>query len=218
MSFHRPLLLACAAALLGACAAKTEKQLLDVKKANSRALEQRRMNLISQYSDEGITARGAEVAIYDPEKTFDPRAARFGRAAMMGSKSAQTNEFNFVDRVRTKDFATREHITKTAWTGDLKFETKAAPVRDSWLSRLTARTKTFDTSQSKSQFSDKSATTRALPGSDKPFLVKGRRQADYDRNGAGAQAMGGDRMDGQSWTGDLRPLTIEDVKKLLNKN
>jgi hypothetical protein len=31
-------------------------------------------------------------------------------------------------------------------------------------------------------------------------------------------AQGGDRYGGQSWSGDVKPMTIEDVKKLLNKN
>ncbi len=224
MLLHRSLLLACACALLGACASsasKAEKQILDIKRANTRALEQKRMNIIEMNADQGLTERGAEIAVYDPDKTFDPTTAQFGHARSLSAKSAQTTTFNFTEHVRTKEFATREHATaKNAWMGDVKFETKAAPVRQSWFSKLTARTKTYDTS--KSRYSDKSVATRPSIIEDKPFLVKGRRQADYDSKGPAAMALGGDRISGESWTGDLqqltRPMSIEDVKKLLNKN
>jgi len=222
MSSHRPLLFLYACTLLGACAHNNaEKQLLDLKTANSRALEQRRMNVIAMNADQGLTERGAEIAVYDPDKVFDPRAAHFGHATEVATKSAQTTNFNFTDGVRTKEFAgTRSALTKNAWMGDLKYQTKDAQVKESWFSKLTARTKTFDTS--KSRFSDKTMATRPALAEDKPFLVKGRRQADYDTKGPAAMALGGDRISGDSWTGDLqqltKPLSVDDVKKLLNKN
>jgi hypothetical protein len=219
MSLRHPLLLLCVSALLGACAHHHPNQ-FDPKTADSRAVEQRRMNIVEEYADQGLTARGAEIAVVDPNKEFNPSAAHFGHATLISTKAAQTTNFNFVDHVRTHEFATREHISKTAWMGDVKFETKAAPVRESWFSKLTAHTKSYDTK--KSRFSDQTVATRPSIVDDKPFLVKGRRQADYDAKGPAAQAMGGDRFSGESWTGDLRqltkPMSIEDVKKLLNKN
>lgn len=216
MSLSRiPLLLA--VALLGACKSSEEKQMLDMKRANSRAIEQRKMNIVTQYADQGVTMRGAELAIVDPTKAFDPSAAKFGNARSISAKGAQTNEFNFVDRVRTKDFTTKAATTKNAWMGDMEFATKEAPSKESWFARKTARaTNSYETRAAMS--ADKSASTRALPGGDKPFLVKGRRQAEYDTKGPEAQAMGGSRNSGESWSGDLKPMTIEDVKSLLNKN
>ena len=220
MSLRRPLLLLCVSALLGACTPSAEKQMLDLKRANSRALEQKRMNVIEEYAGDNVGARGAEIAVVDPNKEFDPRAAHFGHATTISTKAAQTTNFNFVDHVRTHEYITREAVSKTAWMGDVKFQTKAAPVRDSWFSRLTARTKSYDTK--KSRYADQTVATRPSIIEDKPFLVKGRRQADYDTRGPSAQAMGGDRFSGESWSGDLqqltKPLSVEDVKKLLNKN
>ena len=130
--------------------------------------------------------------------------------------TARTNEFYFEDRVRTKSFTSRDFATKQAWMTGAKFETKEAPVKTSWFSRLTARTKSYDTKS----LSDapKAVAVRALPGGDRSFIGKGRRQADYDTHGPGAQALG--VVDGgQSYSGDLRELkTIEDIRSLLNKN
>ena len=49
-------------------------------------------------------------------------------------------------------------------------------------------------------------------------FMNGRRQAELDKNGAAGITMGGDREGGQSWGGDVKPLTIQDVRTLLNKN
>jgi hypothetical protein len=217
MSTPRSLLLLVLAAMLGGCASKVDKHELDRKRANSRALEQRRMRVMLQNEDQGVTERGAEIAVLDPEKAFDPSVAQFGHSNSVSTKGARTTVFNYEDRVRTKQFGTKDAYTKGAWMGDVKFQTKAAPVRDSWFSRMTARnTKTFATRDS--ALSEKSVPTRALVQGDKPFLVKGRRQADLDAKGPGSYPMGGDRYSGQSWSGDLKPMTIDDVKKLLNKN
>jgi hypothetical protein len=215
MLLPRLLVLLLAASLAG-CASKGKENQLDPKTANSRAIEQRRMRIVTEYADQGVTARGAEIAIMDPEKTFNPSVARFGNASRVDPKTAQVNAFNYEDRVRTREYGTKAHHLKTAWMGDVKFETKAAPVRQSWFSRLTARTKPYGTRGA--AMTDKTAATRTLPGGDKPFLVQGRRQADYDKRGPAAQAFGGDRISGESWSGDLKKMTIEDVKQLLNKN
>jgi hypothetical protein len=217
MLLPRLSLLLLLAAWPAGCASDAKKHQFDEKTANSRALEQRRMRLVTEYSDQGVTARGAEIAIIDRTKEFNPRSAKFGNdSTYLGTKTAHSNTFNFVDRVRTRDFNTKEYGAKTAWMGDVQFETKAAPVRQSWFGRKTAQTKSFETRNA--AMGDKTAATRALPGGDKPFLVKGRKQALFDTHGPAAQAMGGDRMGGQSWSGELKQLSIDDVKKLLNKN
>ena len=48
-------------------------------------------------------------------------------------------------------------------------------------------------------------------------MAQGRRQAQLDANGREMIPMGNHDM-GPSWSGELKPLTIEDVKGLLNKN
>jgi len=201
------------AVLLGGCASQKVDEQFDPSKANTRAVEQRRMNAVT--SGDVASARGAEVLVADPTKEFNPSAARFGRPASVGTKAAKVNEFQFVDRVRTKGFGTRDYATKGAWMGDLKFGTKEARTKESWFAKKSARTKTFDTKEARD--ASKTAATRALPGGDRPFLVQGRRQADLDSTGRDKIPFGTTDM-GQAWSGDLQPLTIKDVKNLLNKN
>jgi hypothetical protein len=201
------------ATMLGGCASKKVDQQYDPATANTRATEQMRMRAVT--GGEVASERGAQVLVADPNKEFNPSAARFGRPASVGAKAAHVNEFQFVDRVRTKDFGTRDYTTKGAWMGDLKFGTKEARTKESWFAKKSARTKTFDTKEARD--ASKSATTRALPGGDRSFLGQGRRQADLDSTGREKIPFGTTDM-GPSWTGDLKTLTIEDVKGLLNKN
>ena len=200
------------ALLLAGCASSKNKDALNPATANSRAVEQMRMNEV----EGGETHRGAEIMAPNQNKTFDTRAANFGTAASIGSRQARTGEFHFEDRVRTKPFGTRDFSTKNAAMADKNYETKEAPTKESWFSRLTARTKKYETREARD--ASKTAETRALPGGDKAYFAKGRKQAAYDTQGPAAMAQGGDRYGGQSWSGDVKPMTIEDVKQLLNKN
>jgi hypothetical protein len=200
------------ALLLAGCASHKNTEALKPATANTRAVEQMRMNEV----ESGESHRGAEIMMPNQNKTFDTRAANFGTASEIGSRQARTVEYHFEDRVRTKSFGTREFSTKNAAMAEKNYETKAAPVKESWFSRLTARTKTYETREA--QGVGKTVETRALRGGDKAYFAKGRKQGIYDSKGAAAMAQGGDRSDGQSWSGDLKPMTIEDVKKLLNKN
>lgn len=202
------------ALLLAGCASSKNQEALKPATANSRAVEQMRMNRIE--GGEAHSSRAAEVMMPNQNKTFDTRTAKFGNSSAIGSRKFESGEFHFEDRVRTKSFGTRDFSTKGATMTDRTFATKEAPTKESWFSRLTARTKTYETRAARD--GGKTAETRALPGGDKPYFAKGRKQGAYDSQGPAAMAMGRDRTDGQSWSGDLKPMTIEDVKKLLNKN
>ena len=200
------------AVILTGCASKNPDK-LDPATANTRALEQVRMRTIT--SGDAESARGAEVLIADPNKEFNPASARFG-ARSLGGKSAPTNDFHFIDRTRTKGFGgTKDFATKGAWMGDAKFATKSAPTKTSWFGGRSARVKTYDTKEARD--ASKTAATRALPEGDRSYVAQGRRQAQLDANGRDTIPFGTTNM-GPSWTGELKPLTIEDVKGLLNKN
>lgn len=184
---------------------------------NSRAREQQRLNAAT---DPKPTSREEEILRADETKAFNLSSAKFGTGVSVTGKNAATGEFQFVDKMRTKSFATKELATKQAWGTGSKFETKAAPTKESWFARLTASTKAFVTRESSD--ANKNLQAGALPGSDKKFLARGRRQAELDADRAEGRApkmpVGDDREGGQSWAGDLKPLTIQDVKALLNKN
>lgn len=174
---------------------------------NTRAQEQSRMNAAtSPHAGRSET----DLLKHDPKKEFPLAQANTTGARSYPTGKAGTGEFQFMDRVRTKNYSTGAFATKNAWMGDYRYETKSAPVRESWFARLTSRTKTYETREARD--TGKTAPTKALPDGDRPFLAQGRRQADFDRNGPASQ------IPKQSWEGDLKPLTIEDVKKLLNKN
>jgi hypothetical protein len=212
--------LALIAILITGCAATPDKQQLKVAEANTRALEQMRMKAVT--NGEVTSHRGAEVLCPNPGKVFDPQSASFsGRKTVssgrsVSTKAAYTNEFYFQDRVRTRAFDTRNFTTKTSWQTDRAFETKAAPTKESWFSKRTAKTKTYDTKAASG--TDKALPVREMAEANRGFVAKGRRQAEYDSKGPAAQGFGGERISGESWSGDLKPLTIDDVKNILNKN
>ena len=180
---------------------------------NSRTHEQARLNAVTEPKP---TTREEEILHPSPTKEFNPSAANFGSARSVPTNAVRTNEFHFVDRTRTKSFATRDFGTKEAWGTDTKYATKDVPTKESWFARLTSPTKSYATRENWE--AGKKSETRDLPGGDLKFIAKGRRQAELEKNGAAGQPMGGDRESGQSWSGDLKPLSIQDVKTLLNKN
>ena len=181
---------------------------------NSRTTEQSRMNAATASKP---TTREEQVMKPDLTKEFNPSAANFGSNRSVVGKKAATGEFQFVDRTRTKSFPTKELSGKQAWGTSSQYETKTAATKESWFARLTAVPKPYATRESSD--ASKGLQGRALPGSEQKFVARGRRHAELVRNAAAAGVpMGGDRDVGQSWSGEVRPLTIQDVKTLLNKN
>ena len=205
------------AGLLGGCASTKVADQYDPKTANSRAVEQRRMQVVEAVQSGAwapASERGQAVLAPQP-KEFNMGSLKLGSQRAFNAKGANTNEFHFVDKTRTKSFASKDFSTKGAWMGNAKFATKDAPTKSSWFARKTASVKDYETREARD--ASKSAATRALPGGDRPFLVQGRTQAALDATGR-ANIPFGTTSAGQSWTGDLKPLTIQDVKTLLNKN
>ena len=180
---------------------------------NSRTKEQQRLNAAVEPTPR---TREQEILYPDETKEFNPGAANFGRGRTFSTSKAQTNEFYFVDKMRTKGFRTGDFATREADAAKLGYATHEAPTKDSRFSRLSAPTKSYATAEDRQ--ANKTNATRALPGGDRAFAAQGRRQAALDKSGAKDHAMGGDRTSGESWSGDLKPLTIQDVRTLLNKN
>lgn len=180
---------------------------------NSRHKEQTRLNAAMEPKP---TSREESILRPDITKEFNPSTANFGSGRSVTGKSATTSEFHFVNRTQTKSFETRGVTTKDASGTDAKFATKSAQTKESWFARLTASTKTYATRDNPD--ANKGVQGKVLPSSEKQFVARGRRQAELDKNGAGSHPLGGDRDSGQSWSGDVRPLSIQDVKTLLNKN
>lgn len=181
--------------------------------SSSRAKEQQRLNAATAPKP---TSREEQVMKPDYTKEFNPSTANFGSGRSLTGSSAATNAFHIVDRTRTKSFATGAFATKQAWGADAQFATKTMPTKQSWFAKLTAPTKTYATRESRD--ANMGLQGRVLPGSEKRFVAIGRRQAEMDKGGASIMPLGGEREGGQSWNGELKPMSIQDVKSLLNKN
>ncbi len=180
---------------------------------NSRTKEQQRLNAATSSKPTSLEER---IMKPDITKEFNPASANFGSGRSITGKKAATSEFHFVNKTRTKAFETGTFATKTAWGADSRYATKTAETKESWFARKTAPTKTYATRETWD--ANKGLQGQVLPGSERKFVAIGRRQADLDKNGASRMPVGGDRDMGQSWSGELRPMSIQDVKSLLNKN
>jgi hypothetical protein len=153
----------------------------------------------------------------DLTKEFNPSAANFGSGRSVSGKKTATSEFQFVDKTRTKSFATKELATKSAAGVSTEYGTKTAETKESWFARLTSPTKTYATRESSD--ANRNLQGAVLPGSEQKFIARGRRQAELEKSAAATRIpFGGSRDVGESWSGDVRPLSIQDVKSLLNKN
>ena len=178
----------------------------------SRTREQQRLNAATAPRQ---TSREEQVMKPDLTRQFDLNSANFGGKTLTGKKS-ETSAFTFVNKTRVKTFETETFATKEAPGSDAAYATKSAPTKESWFARMTAPTKTYATRESRE--ANKGLQGAVLPGSDQKFVAIGRRQSQLDKNGAAGMPQGGDRDSGQSWSGELKPMSIQDVKDLLNKN
>ena len=154
--------------------------------------------------------RGAEVIVPDESKTFNPSTARFGNRSADSQKFARTGEFRFTERFRTKEFASKEFGAKSAWLGKLNFATKDAPTKEAREAGKTAASKTYDTETARE--AGKTAALPDVPDGERKFLGK---EADRMKRGIKPEDQG--KFE-NPWVGNLDPMSIEDVKKLLNKN
>lgn len=171
-------------------------------------VEKRKKSVMN--TGEAGSVRGAEVIVPDETKTFNPAVARFGRNASVADKSARTGEFRFTERFRTKEYAAKDFGTKSAWLEKLSFGTKTAATKEAREAGKTARSKSYETTEARE--AGKSAAIPNVMDGERKFLGK---EADRMKRGIRPE----DQAKFESaWQGNLEPLTVDDVKKLLNKN
>lgn len=198
--------------LLFGCASSEEKafrrfneQEAAAKKAQT---ERGRRNAIA--SGKVQSDHWAEVLVPDYTREFNPASAHIGHTSWQSGKTAHVGEFRFVDSVRTKEYRAGEFQAKTAWLEKLRFSTKSAPTGDAREAGKSARTKTYETAEARE--ADKTAAIPVVPDGERTFLGK---EADRFKRGIRPE----DQAKYQNaWSGNLDPLTIEDVKRMLNKN
>jgi hypothetical protein len=220
-----PLLLALASAGCATSQQKAEKaaakQETQRKLENSRTVEERRMHALDGTGFSG-TKRWAEVAVVDPDKTFDPsRSAVGGRTYDSGK--AQTKQFYYGQKDLATTYRAKDYSgSKTAWAGDMKFGTKTAGANT--YGTKTAATKTASTNTAWD--AGKSAPVKDLSDGKRPYLgpeSKKARQnidpatmADWRTGGSGETMVDTGKTVEKYST--MKQLTIEDIRELLNKN
>jgi hypothetical protein len=149
----------------------------------------------------------------DKEKVFNlEQLTPFGRSkSEFQARGANTNSFYFQQKFQPKGYQTESFETKSSRYTDFKFATKDA------------RTKTFETKSAPvktapvkdAREGSKTAATREFSEANRTsaFKGQGRNQALFDKEGPAAQA-----KIGPSWSGDLKNLTEQDIREILNKN
>ena len=206
------------------------------KNENTRVVESRRMKALD-YGDAG-SERGAEVLVLDKYKAFNLAGAVTGSTRSYKTGSAQMKDFNYVQKVTTGSYHTRGFLgSKQSAFSDQRFATRAARTTGNYeIPNATkqAGTKTAPTQEARE--ANLAMAVHTLPDGRRQYLGKEKKKMETSvdpkeaANWRGANAMvttGGEI--GQSkgrrryitpteQIGQMKELTIEDLRELLNKN
>jgi len=209
--------------LLFAGCASSEKSLARQEarlvEENSRLIEQRRMQAVT--GADVASARGAEILVYDPHKTYDPsRSAVGGRPYSAGS--ARTKAFLFTQKASPRTFGTRDFAgAQPARHGRMLFATKEANTRDPYATK-DAPTKTAGTKESPD--AGKVAAVNDLHDGRRQFLGKENAKL---RQSLPPESLGDWRKTSETVSNSgtsvekystMKQLTIGDIRELLNKS
>ena len=177
---------------------------------------------VLDYGDAG-SQRGAELLVADPTKTFEPSRSGIGTIRNVSTSGARTKDFGYDQKASTGNFLTRAFGgSKANLASDKKFAAGEAYVKGKYaVSNSADATKTAATR--KLWDSGKVAETKPTHDSTRQYLgpeqkklgnyVDAKSLADW-RNGETVIYNGNvvERI------GNLKQLTIGDVRELLNKN
>lgn len=157
-----------------------------------------------------LSKRGAEILVPDPTRTFDPTRSTGAGLRSYNAGAAQTKTFYSDRKTTLRPFGTRDFYgSKVASASERSFTTKDARSTGNYEipnATRAAETKTMPTGAVHDAGKTASADGFA-PGS-RTFLGKER---DRLNNEVQWDSRAG-------WNGSLQPMTIEDVRNLLNKN
>jgi hypothetical protein len=147
---------------------------------------------------------------------YDTTQSTFGRPAAFGKvKGAKTKDFG-----GSKAFSSREYVAKAygdrekrSWISSLFFSTKNANTKGKYEIPNAAEKYDAKTAPTKdAREAAKSMDTTAYAATDLQYLKRSR----FDTSLKEAPPQGGKTPLG--YTGSLQPMTIDDVRELLNKN
>jgi hypothetical protein len=160
---------------------------------------------------------------------FDTRSGAVGDARAVEPTGVRTKDFHFNQRYTPAKYETGQFQTKKSWFGNFKFGSKSAklstkseiPNANTAAPLKAAPMKTAPTKEAHD--STKTAAVRDLHDGDRPYLGPERKKLDRPIDPASvanwrdgqAKINGGAPVE-QFET--LKPLTVEDVREILNKN
>lgn len=144
--------------------------------------------------------------------TYDTNQSSFGARSAGPTKVVKSGEFN------TRTFLSKEYISKPyagtekrSWFASLFFPAKNASTSGKYeIPNATQPYGTKDAPTREARDAAKVAGTNAFVQSDLQYLRRNR----FDTSIKAAPSQGAP----VGYTGDLRPMTIDDVRDLLNKN
>lgn len=214
--------------LLGSGCASAEKraarQEASFLEGNSRLAEQRRL-LAVERGDAG-SQRGAEILVIDPNKAYDPSRSAVGSRTYHAG-GARTKEFYFNQKTNPGSYRTRDFYgAKSAAAGGKKFATREANSRGQYEipnANKAAETKTAPTKEAWD--AGKTAEAKNLHDGQREFLGRESRKVGQsvdpatmsDWRGGGSEHVTNAGSSVEKFS-TLKPLSIEDIRELLNKN
>ena len=204
---------------------KQAKQERAAKDENSRTVETQRMNVLSGSGASG-TKRWAEIAVIDPDKSFDPtRSSVGGRTYDTGN--ARVKDFYYDQKAHPGSYGTRDFYgSKKNWAGDMKFaardanthgkyaipnadktaDSKAAPIKEAWDAGKTAATRGLHDGQREYRGPERAKLGQSID----PMTM-----ADWRHGAQESVVNSGTSVEKYS---TMKQLSIEDIRELLNKN
>jgi len=194
-----------------------------MQKENSRTTEHLRM--VAVENGEVNSERGASILYPDYGRGFDPN--RYTAAALhsYGTKNESTNEYGASQQYRVDKYATRDfHDAKPDKAAQRKYATSEANSKGKFL--VPNGNKAYDTKTAASKESwdaHKPAPSRELADGHRPYLGKESKKVHQAVNPKDlANWRDGDTVtysDGEiDKVSTLKPLTIDDIRELLNKS
>lgn len=176
------------------------------------------------YGD-AASARGAEILVPDYGKAFDPTQSGIGAARKFGTGGARTKQFDFQQKARAESYATRDFQgSKANAVAQRKYATAEANARgkygipkvDEELGKKAATTRDL-------WDGNKQAATRDIHDGKRPYLGPESKRLNKSMDPKElADWRSGEQVSYGNGTveriGNLKQLSIDDVRELLNKN
>jgi len=190
---------------------------------SSRLSEQRRVMAVER--GDVASTRGAEILVFDPNKTYDPTTHAVG-GRTYGTGEARTKAFSFVQKSNPGTYRTRDFYgSRAASASGMKYATKEAATRGSEgipHANTLAATKTAATKEAWD--ANRSSEVSYLHDGKREYLGKESKKL---RQGIDPATLGNWRNAGETVSngatsvekyGTMKQLTIEDIRELLNKS